>query len=193
MGAEANSTALESEAWHQRSDALTSAAAFIGILIGVIGGQAYASADDWAALLASGVIFTNGAMLLRIALAEVIGRVAFDRVDRRCARRGRRRGRRVGDRECRVRKAGLTYLVDIHVEVEGDLPVWRGHEIAHAVVDALKGKAPLNVSDVIVHIEPAPRSTSSAGCSEDMRPGNSNLKSISSVFLCVLCSVFLWG
>ncbi len=56
-----------------------------------------------------------------------------------------------------MRKAGLTYLVDIHVEVKGELPVWRGHEIAHAVVDTLKGEAALNVSDVIVHVEPSPR------------------------------------
>ncbi len=163
VGREANSTALESEAWHQRSDALTSAAAFIGILIGVIGGEAYASADDWAALLASGVIVTNGVMLLRIALAEVMDESPSTELIADVRGVAADVDGVSGIEKCRVRKAGLTYLVDIHVEVEGNLPVWRGHEIAHAVVDALKGKAPLNVSDVIVHIEPAPRSTSSTG------------------------------
>lgn len=157
IGREANSTSLGSEAWHQRSDAITSAAAFIGILIGVIGGDAYASADDWAALLASGVIVTNGVRLLRVALAEVMDETPAKHLIGGVRRAAGDVDGVSGIEKCRVRKAGLTYLVDIHVEVDGQLPVWRGHEIAHAVVDALKGETALNVSDVIVHIEPAPQ------------------------------------
>lgn len=159
LGREANSTSLASEAWHQRSDAITSAAAFVGILIGVIGGQAYASADDWAALLASGVIVTNGVMLLRVALAEVMDESPSPELIAEVRRTAVDVDGVAGIEKCRVRKAGFTYLVDIHVEVEGELPVWRGHEIAHAVVDTLKGEAALKVSDVIVHIEPSPRNS----------------------------------
>lgn len=154
-GHEVNSTSLASEAWHQRSDAITSAAAFVGILIAVIGGEKYASADGWAALVASGVICTNGVRLMRSSLAEVMDElppVPFIDAIRETAES-------VGGVErtekCRVRKLGFSYLVDIHVEVNGALPVWRGHEIAHEVSDALRANSSLNVSDVVVHIEPA--------------------------------------
>ncbi len=59
--------------------------------------------------------------------------------------------------KCRVRKTGLTYHVDIHVQVDGELPVWRGHEIAHKVKDALLGETRMSVSDAVIHIEPANR------------------------------------
>ena len=54
----------------------------------------------------------------------------------------------------RVRKSGLSYLVDIQVRVDGDLSVRAGHDIAHAVKDALLGSSPHAISDVTVHIEP---------------------------------------
>src|SRR5216117_1777955 len=66
------STALKSDAWHHRSDALTSAAAFVGIAIALVGGRGYETADDWAALVACGVIAWNGLRLLRTALDEVM-------------------------------------------------------------------------------------------------------------------------
>ena len=72
VGSSIESTALKSDAWHHRSDALTSAAAFLGITIALIGGPGYESADDWAALLACGVIAWNGFRLLRAAMDEVM-------------------------------------------------------------------------------------------------------------------------
>lgn len=154
VGREANSTALTNEAWHQRSDALTSAAAFIGILIAVIGGERYASADDWAALFASGIICLNGGLLLRRALAEVMDESPSDQLIAEVRQTAEEVAGVVRVEKCRVRKTGLTYLVDIHVEVDGELPVWRGHEIAHKVKDALLDAARLSVSDTVVHIEP---------------------------------------
>jgi len=56
--------------------------------------------------------------------------------------------------KCRIRKSGLGFLVDIHVEVDGDMPVRRGHQIAHEVSDRLRTSS-LRVKDVLVHIEPA--------------------------------------
>lgn len=148
------SSALAAEAWHHRSDALTSSAAFIGISVAVIGGPAWASADAWAALAACGVIVYNGLGIARAALTEVMDTAAsreFEDEVRAVA--GRVPGvRRV--EKCRVLKSGLGFLVDIHVHVDGRLSVRGGHEIAHAVKYALQG-APLSVTDVSVHIEPA--------------------------------------
>jgi cation diffusion facilitator family transporter len=59
------STALKGDAWHHRSDAVTSLAAFVGISIALVGGEGYETADDWAALVACVVIAWNGLSLLR--------------------------------------------------------------------------------------------------------------------------------
>jgi divalent metal cation (Fe/Co/Zn/Cd) transporter len=55
--------------------------------------------------------------------------------------------------KCFVRKMGFDYYVDLHVVVDGNLPVHRGHLIAHEVKDALRASYP-RVADVLVHIEP---------------------------------------
>src|SRR5215510_3977214 len=72
IGRNLESTAVQTDAWHHRSDALTSAAAFSGISVALIGGERWQSADDWAALFAAGVIFINGATLLRKAWREIM-------------------------------------------------------------------------------------------------------------------------
>jgi cation diffusion facilitator family transporter len=148
------STALEVEALHHYSDAITSAAAFIGIAVAVIGGPGWETADDWAALLACAVIAFNGVMMFNKALADVMDTavsVAFENEIRAVALRVA--GVSALDK-CRVRKSGLSHLVDIQVRVDGNLTVRAGHDIAHAVKDALLASGPHAISDVSVHIEP---------------------------------------
>jgi cation diffusion facilitator family transporter len=150
------STALKIEAWHHLADALTSGAAFLGIGIAVIGGPAYASADGWAALVACAIIAWNGLSLLRKALDDVMDMAvpfAFESQVRTTAAKVHAVK---GIDKCRVRKSGLSYLVDIHVEVDPSLSVREGHDIAGAVKHALL-RSPLRISDVVVHIEPASR------------------------------------
>src|SRR5947207_4715990 len=72
IGRDVESTAVQTDAWHHRSDAVTSAAAFIGISVALIGGEGWQSADDWAALFACAVIATNGIRLLRPAFYEIM-------------------------------------------------------------------------------------------------------------------------
>jgi cation diffusion facilitator family transporter len=148
------STALEVEALHHYSDAITSAAAFIGIAVAVIGGPGWETADDWAALLACAVIAFNGVMMFNKALADVMDTavsVAFENEIRAVALGVA--GVSALDK-CRVRKSGLSHLVDIQVRVDGNLTVRAGHDIAHAVKDALLASGPHAISDVSVHIEP---------------------------------------
>lgn len=147
------STALRSDAWHHRSDALTSAAAFVGIAIALIGGAGYESADDWAALAACGVIAFNGARLLRPAIAEIMDTSVPESVEKRVrAVASTVPGVRAIEK-CRVRKSGLALLMDIHVVVDGEITVRDGHTIAHLVQDRLL-ESELPVQDVVVHIEP---------------------------------------
>lgn len=153
-GEQEGSTGLGAEAWHHYSDAITSAAAFVGIAIAVVMGEGYESADDWAALIACGVIVFNGVAIFNRALGDVMDMAvpqAFENEVRAVA--GAVAGV-AGIDKCRVRKSGLSHLVDIHVEVNPRLSVYDGHAIAHAVKDALLGSV-LRISDVSVHIEPA--------------------------------------
>jgi cation diffusion facilitator family transporter len=154
LDAKYGATALKAEAWHHRSDAITSAAAFIGIAIGVVGGPGYEAADDWAALLACVLIAANGVIIARGSLGEIMDTavpVETEAEIRRLA--GDVPGVRYVEK-CRVLRSGLSLLVDIHVHVDAALTVREGHAIAHAVKDALVA-APLTISDVAVHIEPA--------------------------------------
>src|SRR5438477_6412567 len=72
FGRSVESTAVQTDAWHHRTDALTSSAAFIGISVALVGGETWQSADDWAALFACALIGANGSRLLRPALYEIM-------------------------------------------------------------------------------------------------------------------------
>lgn len=153
-GALAGSTALGVEAVHHYADALTSAAAFVGIAIAVIGGEGWEAADDWAALLACALIAVNGANVFVRALGDVMDTavpVEFENQVRAIALHVP--GVRALDK-CRVRKSGLSHLVDIQVRVDGEISVRAGHDIAHAVKDALLASVAHAISDVSVHVEP---------------------------------------
>lgn len=149
-----DSSALTGDAWHHRSDAITSGAAAVGIALALFCGGRFASADDWAALLACGIIYFNGFSILKRAVHEILdGSVAagFEAEVRETARRV---GGVVDVEKCRIRKSGTDYFVEIHVHVPAQMPVCDGHAVGHGVKDAImavKG----SVRDVIVHIEPA--------------------------------------
>ena len=155
LGEEVGSTALGVEALHHWSDAMTSAAAFVGIAIALVGGPGWETADDWAALFACVIIAFNGIGMITKALGDVMDTAApakFENEIRALALLVP--GVQALDK-VRVRKSGLSHLVDIHVQVEGNLTVREGHAIAHAVKDALIASAAHVISDVSVHIEPA--------------------------------------
>ncbi len=149
-----NSLSLKVDAWHQRSDALTSLLAFFGISAALLGGQRYSSADDWAALLASGWIAFQGFRLLKLAISEIMDEAPPQEVEDSIRSIARRVVGVMDVEKCRVRKSGLGYFVEIHIEVKGDLSISRGHEIAHHVKDALS-ESSLGIIDTVVHIEPA--------------------------------------
>ena len=154
VGKELTSTAVKGEAWHHRSDAITSAAAFVGIAIALIGGKGYESADDWAALVACLIILFNGYRIFRAALDEIMDAAPPDNLQHQV----REIASAVPDvariEKCLIRKSGLNLFVEIHVEVDANLTVARGHEIGHEVAARLKASA-LRIQHVVVHVEPA--------------------------------------
>ena len=154
VGETSKSTAVKTDAWHHRSDAITSGLAFVGISIALIGGPGWESADDWAALLASGVIMFNAYLLLRPAVLELTDSTPGTGLGEDLRHVALSVPGVLGLDKCFVRKMGLDYYVDLHAIVERDMPVWQGHAIAHSVKDAIRAAHP-EVVDVLVHIEPA--------------------------------------
>lgn len=150
---ETNSTALKADAWHHRSDAITSVAAFIGILIAVILGKGYENADDWAALLASFFILYNSYKIFRPALGEIMDEHNYDDLVLKIRNISKQVEGVIDTEKCFVRKSGLEYLVDLHVIVEGKISVSQGHKIAHNLKDTLILKIP-QINNVLIHIEP---------------------------------------
>jgi cation diffusion facilitator family transporter len=148
------SSAMRADAWHHRSDAITSLAAAVGITISLIGGNGYEVADDIAAIVAAGIIAFNGWGILRPALNELMDaaprREVIERIRRIAAAvEGVERVEK-----CMGRKSGHRYLVDMHIEVDPQMTVEAAHAIGHNVKDKIREKIPA-VRDVLVHIEPA--------------------------------------
>lgn len=153
VGEELGSTAVRGDAWHHRSDALTSLAAFLGISIALVGGEGYASADDWAALVACGVMGFNGVRLLQAAVDDLMDHAVPPSELAQVRRLAAQVEGVVGIEKCRIRRVGLGLSMDIHVTVDGGATVRRGHLIAHAVKDCLVS-SDHRIHDVTVHIEP---------------------------------------
>ncbi len=151
-----DSSVLKAEAAHHRSDAITSLAAFIGISIAIVGGEKFASADDWAALLAAGVIIFNSYRLFRQALGEIMDEHLYDDLIEEIRAISTQVSGINGTEKCFVRKIGLNYHVDLHAKVDANISVKEGHQLAHNLKDELLKHLP-QIADVLIHIEPYSR------------------------------------
>ena len=154
IGRDLESTAVQTDAWHHRSDALTSTTAFIGISVALIGGERWQSADDWAALFACAVIAANGVRLALPAFQEIMDTAPAGKIVGSILAVASSVPGVVEVEKCYARKMGLDYYVDLHVGVDGNISVHEGHEIAHRVKAAIQ-QSDSRIADVLVHIEPA--------------------------------------
>jgi len=153
-GIRVESSAVRTDAWHHRSDAITSLAAGIGISVALIGGKGYEAADDVAAVVAAGIIASNGWRLLRPALNELMDASPDPAIAERIRDIAATTPGVARVEKCVVRKMGCHFFVDMHVEVDPQMTVQRAHEIAHVVKDTVREELP-TVYDVLVHVEPA--------------------------------------
>lgn len=158
VGAELGSTAVKADAQHHLSDAITSAAAFIGISLSLAGsrfwgGRGWESADDWAALVASLVIGFNGLSMLRAATHDLMDRMPDEAIvgpirDAALAVPGVK-----AIEQLHVRKAGMAYRVTLHVQADGSLSLEDAHTLSGRVKSTICRTSP-HVNYVLVHMEP---------------------------------------
>jgi cation diffusion facilitator family transporter len=154
FGRDVESTAVQTDAWHHRVDAMTSTAAFVGISIALVGGKKWESADNWAALFACALIAMNGIRLLKPAFYEIMDTAPRGRIVDTVRKAAESVPGVIDLDKTFVRKMGLSFYVDLHVCVDGEISVRQGHEIAHKVKRAIQ-ESDSRIVDVLVHVEPA--------------------------------------
>jgi len=150
---ETNSSSLKADAWHHRSDAITSVMAFIGISIALIFGEGYETADDWAALLASGFILYNSYLIFRPALGEIMDEHLYDDLLKEIRAESLKVKGVLDTEKCFIRKAGMKYHVDLHITVSATITVKEGHDIAHSLKYHLRSSI-ATIGHVLIHVEP---------------------------------------
>lgn len=145
-----DSTAVETDAWHHRADAITSLAAFVGISAALT--FDYAPADDWAALFGSAIIIFNALHLMKAPVRELLDATSDGLVAQSKQAAAEVEGVRLVHKVF-ARKSGTRYWIDMHIWVDGTMSVREAHALSHAVKDAVRTKVP-SVQDVLIHIEP---------------------------------------
>ncbi len=148
------STSLRADAWHHRSDAITSVAAFIGISIALVMGEGYESADDWAALFASFIILYNSYKIFKPALGEIMDKNMYGEMSQEISALAKDVDGVLSTEKCYIRKSGMVYYVDLHIIVDKNKTVKEGHDIAHRLKDYIKQRKP-EVADILIHVEPS--------------------------------------
>lgn len=161
---EVGSTSLAADAWHHRSDALTSLCAFFGIALAVFMGDDWAQADDWAALIASFFIFYNAYIIFRPALGEIMDEHRYDELVLEIRKKASKVKGIIQTEKCFVRKSGMRFWVEIHIHVNGALTVYEGHEIAHRLKAYLMEQIP-EIEAVLVYVEPVEESNNEISAS----------------------------
>lgn len=153
-GKETKSSSLKADAWHHRSDAITSVAAFIGISIALFFGKGYEMADDWAALLASVLIIYNCYHIFRPALGEIMDEHVHEDLVAEIRAKALEVKGILDTEKCFVRKSGVQFHVDLHAVVDAQISVKEGHDLAHELKDTLRRDIP-ELGHVLIHIEPS--------------------------------------
>jgi cation diffusion facilitator family transporter len=152
-GIQTNSSSLKADAWHHRSDAITSVAAFIGISIALFLGKGYESADDWAALFASAFILYNSYLIFRPALGEIMDEHLYEDLETKIRNIAVNVNGVITTEKCFIRKSGMKFHIDLHAVVDGTISVKEGHDIAHLLKDTLRENI-IELGHVLIHIEP---------------------------------------
>jgi cation diffusion facilitator family transporter len=153
VGDDIGSTSVKTDAWHHRSDAITSAAAFIGIGLAIWGGPGWESADDWAAIVAAVVITANGLRFMKIAINELMDRSPDLHVMEKVIDAAHSVAGVLATEKVRVRKFGVDYLIDLHVQADPELSLHDAHVLSGKVKSAILVALPA-ASEVLIHMEP---------------------------------------
>lgn len=151
--ASTGSVVVKADAWHHRADAITSAAAFVGIAVALLGGPGWEPADDWAALFAAGVISVNGVMLLRSTLDQLMDRAPEPELLSNVSDAALATPGVLAIEKLKIRRSGTALYVDIHVQADPALSLHDAHILSGRVKSAIRARVPAALG-VLIHMEP---------------------------------------
>lgn len=147
-----DSPALEGDAAHLRTDALTSAGVLAGLALVQITG--IAAFDSITALLVAAAIVAAGLRIIRrssgVLVDEALPDDEMDRIEAAIA--SARTPEVAGYHKLRARRAGSRRYIDLHVQYRSGTSLERAHELAHAMRDEIE--AAIRRAEVLIHVEP---------------------------------------
>jgi cation diffusion facilitator family transporter len=152
-GQQTGSVVVAADGWHHRADAITSAAAFVGITAAIVGGPGWEPADDWAALVAAGIIAINAGVLLRTVLRDLMDRAPDDSVIALVREAALGTTDVLAIEKLKIRKTGTAYYVDIHVQATPEMSLHDAHVLSGRVKSAIRQRMPA-ATGVLIHMEP---------------------------------------
>lgn len=147
------STAMAADAWHHRSDVITSGAAFVGISIAWLGGPGWEQADDWAALVAALVIAVNGSLVLKSVADDLMDRAPAESLYSDASAAALETSGVLAIEKLKIRKSGTLYYVDLHVQADPLMSLHDAHVLSGRVKSAIRRCIPA-VTGVLIHMEP---------------------------------------
>ncbi len=147
-----DSPALEGDAAHLRTDALTSAGVVVGlVLVKVTGNVAF---DSITALAVAAAIVVAGVRIIRrssgVLVDEALPDEEMDRIEAAIA--AARTPEVAGYHKLRARRAGARRYIDLHVQYRSGTSLERAHELAHTMRDSIE--ADITRAEVLIHVEP---------------------------------------
>ena len=149
VGKKSNSSLLIANAWHHRSDALSSIAALVGIIGSMMG---YPILDPIAAAMVGFMIIHMGYKLTRGGFRDLMDTALSEKDTRDIQSVIDEISGVIKTHDLRTRKIGGEVLIDVHVQVDSDLTVTEGHETAERVRRNLINRYP-KTQDVLVHVD----------------------------------------
>ena len=155
VGKRTGSSAIIANAWDHRSDAMCALAVLIGLGTIRLGGSQFIWTDEVASLIVVATIIWSGVQLFRSSASELMDVQADSEFVDRIREVAMSVAGIKAVETLWVRKSGLEFFADIHIEVDQQLTVAEGHRIGHQVKDRLLAEFP-NLRDVLVHLEPFP-------------------------------------
>lgn len=152
-GQATQSVAAAADGWHHRADAITSAAAFVGVSLAVLGGARWAVADDWAALVASVMIVVNGVSLLRSSTRELMDHAADPTLLASISEAASTTAGVLAIEKVHARRSGTRLYIDLHVQADPALSLHDAHVLSGIVKSRIRARLGAE-SHVLIHMEP---------------------------------------
>ena len=147
------SQAVEANAWHHRSDALSSVGTAVGIGGAIFFGQRWTVLDPVASVIVGAFIVKVAADLLRSGIGDLMEQSLPDAVEDEILRLAASVPGVSMPHDLRTRRIGNHYAIELHILMDGDMSLREAHDKATEVEDTLKGHYGQD-THVAVHVEP---------------------------------------